>query len=66
MNVKKYLTINLSEYAVKKIIAEHLKNEGYEVEIDDVRLSVGTKIEGYGMGEFETPYFKGAHVSIKQ
>jgi len=63
--VGKYLTINLSEHAVKKIIAEYLIREGYEVTANDVRLSVGSKIEGYGMGECEVVYFNGAHVSIR-
>lgn len=65
MNIKKNITINLSEEEVKQIIAEYLYNEGYKVRADDVTLSVGSRLEGYGMAEHEVHYFKGAYINCK-
>ena len=43
MEIKKNLTINLTEEDVKNIIADHLKKEGYKVSINDVKLLVNKK-----------------------
>lgn len=43
MEIKKNITINLSEEDVKKIIADHLKKEGYKVSVDDVKLLISKK-----------------------
>ena len=66
MEIKKNITINLSEDDVKQIIVDYLKREGYEVVVSDVSLSVGSRIKGYGMGEYSVEYFKGAYVNCKE
>ncbi len=66
MEIKKNITINLSEDDVKQVIADYLKREGYDVTTNDVSLSVGSRIEGYGMGEYSVEYFKGAYVNCKE
>lgn len=65
MNIKKNTTINLSKEDVKEIISEYLSNNGFKVKKDDITFSVGSRIEGYGMGEYEVNYFKGALVNCK-
>lgn len=66
MEIKKNITINLSEDDVKQIIVEYVKREGYEVSIKDVHLSIGSRIEGFGMAERPVYYFKGCNVSCKE
>lgn len=66
MQIKKNITIELSEKDVKEIIADYLNKEGYKIAVDDVNLSVGSRIEGYGMGEYEVNYFKAAYVKCKE
>lgn len=66
MNIKKNITIELSENDVKEIIADYLNREGYGVTVDDVSLSVGSRIEGFGIGEYEVNYFKAAYVKCKE
>ena len=62
MEIKNNITIELTEEDVKEIIAKHLKFEGYNVKSSDVKLSVGSRIEGYGMSEHEVNYFRGCYV----
>ena len=66
MQIKKNITIELSEKDVKEIIADYLNKEGYKITVDDVSLSVGSRIEGYGMGEYEVNYFKAAYIKFKE
>ena len=66
MEIKKNITINLSENDVKEIIADYLKREGYDVTVNDVTLSIGSRCEGYGDAEHEVVYFKGAYVNCKE
>ena len=66
MEIKKNITINLSEDDVKQVIADYLKREGYDVTVNDVSLSVGSRIEGYGTAEHEVNYFKGAYINCKE
>lgn len=66
MEIKKNITIELSENDVKEIIADYLKREGYAVTVNDVSLSAGSRIEGYGIGEHEVNYFKAAYVKCKE
>lgn len=66
MEIKKNITIELSENDVKEIITSYLKNEGYVVTSDNVNLSVGLRIKGFGMGEYEEAYFKAAYVKYKE
>ena len=66
MQIKKNITIEPSEKDVKEIIADYLNKEGYKITVDDVSLSVGSRIEGYGMGEYEVNYFKAAYIKCKE
>ena len=66
MEIKKNITINLSEEDVKKIIADYLKREGYDVTVNDVSLSIGSRCEGYGTAEHKVSYFKGAYINCKE
>jgi hypothetical protein len=66
MEIKRNITIELSETDVKQIIAGYLNKKGYMVEPVDVRLSVGSRLEGYGMAEHPVNYFEGAYVKCKE
>ena len=66
MEIKKNITIELSENDVKEIITEYLKREGYTATVDDVRLSVGSRLEGYGVAEHPVNYFEGAFIKCKE
>ena len=66
MEIKKSITINLSENDVKEIIADYLKREGCDVTVNDITLSIGSRCEGYGTAEHEVNYFKGAYVNCKE
>lgn len=66
MNIKKNITINLSEDDVMEIIAEYCNKNGYKVKPDDVSLSVSRRCVGFGPGEHEEPYFAGAKVTVKE
>ena len=66
MEIKKNITINLSENDVKEIITDYLKREGYDVTVNDVTLSIGSRCEGYGDAEHEVIYFKGAYINCKE
>lgn len=62
MEIKKSITINLSEDDLKKIVADYLQKEGYKVEENDVAFSIGNRCEGFGMAEHKVVYFKGCNV----
>lgn len=66
MVIKKNIRIELSEYDVKEIIVDYLNKEGYTVTTDDVSLSVGSRIDGYGMAEHEVNYFRAAYINCKE
>ena len=66
MNIKKNITVELSEIDVKEIISDYLNKEGYVTTPEDVSLHVGSRIEGYGLGEHEVNYFKCAYVKCKE
>lgn len=66
MEIKKNITIELSENDVKEIITDYLRREGYKVSVNDVNLSVDSRLEGFGMAEHEVNYFKGAYVKCKE
>ena len=65
MDISKKVTITLSENDVKEIVAEYLTHKGYRVDPDNVTLNVGTTTRGYGMGEYETTYFKDCTAVVK-
>ncbi len=65
LHIEKRMTMHLSEEDVKKIVAEYLSRKGYKVLADDVKLSVGTRLEGYGPMEHNVTYFKECSVEIK-
>lgn len=66
MEIKKNITIKLSENDVKEIIADFLKRDGYNVTIDDISLSVGSRCEGFGAAEHYVSCFNGAFVKCKE
>lgn len=66
MEIKKNITINLSEDDLKKIVADYLQKDGYSVKEEDVSFSVGRQIKGYGMQEYEELYFKGCNVKCSE
>lgn len=66
LTIKKTITIELSERDVKEIIADYLNKEGYDVTADDVRLEVGSHLEGYGYGEHEVKCFNAAYIKCKE
>ena len=65
MNIVKNVVINLSADDVRQIIAEHLQKEGYNVIAKDVKFSVGTRLDGYGVTEHEVAYFDGCYINSK-
>lgn len=66
MQIKKNITIELSEKDVKEIISDYLNKEGYKVSVDDINFSVGSRIEGYGLNEMEVKCFKAAYIKCKE
>ena len=51
---------------MKEIIADYLKKEGYSVDAEDVRLTIGSRTVGYFMDEYDEHYFKEASVCCKE
>lgn len=66
MEIKKNITIELSENDVKEIIADYLQREGYKVTVDDVSLLVGLRTEGYGLAGHPVKYFECAYVKCQE
>ena len=66
MQIKKNITIELSEKDVKEIIVDYLNKEGYKITVDDISFFVGSRIEGYGMGEHKVNYFRAAYKKCKE
>lgn len=64
MEIKKNITIELSENSVKEIIVDYLKKEGYQVNVEDVNFSIGTRYEGFGRTEHPVNYFEGAYIKL--
>lgn len=66
MNIKKNITINLSEDDVKEIIAEYCIKNGYKVNAEDVEVSINSRyVYLGGIGHMEH-YFAGAKVNVKE
>lgn len=65
MQIKKKLTISLTESDVKEIIADYVVQQGFKVTKDDVNLVVANEWKGYGMGEYQAPVFKECTVNVK-
>lgn len=66
MNIKKNITINLSEDDVKEIIAEYCNKNGYKVKPEDVELLVDTRYVGFRTELYEEHYSAGAKVIAKE
>ena len=66
MNIKKNITINLSEDDVKEIITEYCIKNGYDVITEDVNLLVCKLSVGYGPMEHNEWSFAGAKVNVKE
>ena len=65
MNIKKKLTISLTESDVKEIVADYIVKQGFKATKDDVKLVVTNEWYGYGMGEYQSPCFKECTVTVK-
>lgn len=65
MNIKKKLTVSLSEAEVKEIVADYVTQQGFKATKADVKLVVTTEWHGYGMGEYQTSVFKECTVEVK-
>ena len=64
--VDKNITINLTPYEFKELIAEKCREQGYKnVKASDVTFDVGTELRGYGMAEHEEVVFRGCHIHSK-
>ena len=63
MKVIKKVTVELGEEELKLIVAEYMKNEGYNVEPQNVSFNLGTRCVGYFMDEHDQAYFKGCTVN---
>lgn len=66
MEVKRSITINLSELELKEIVAQHLSKEGYSVSAEKVSFQVSIGIEGYGPMEHEVSRFHGCRVECEK
>ena len=66
MEIKKNITIHLSEADVKEIVAKYLKENGYPVTDADVSILIDSKWKGYGADEHEEYYFKGIDVNYRE
>jgi len=68
MEINKVTTIKLSEEEVRNIIAEHLKNNGYNVSANNINLVVKKKFSDDWDERFrtETLYFDSCLVSISE
>lgn len=66
LNVIKSITITMGENDVKEIVAEYLRQNGYNVNANDVTLSVGMEWTGYGMDERQVARFKECSVVLKE
>lgn len=64
MEIKRNITINLSESELKEIVAKHLKDEGYNADAENVKFNVSRHLEGFGMGEHEVLNFDGCKVEV--
>ena len=67
MEIKKTITLELSEHDVQEIIAEYLNKQGYSFKASDVSLVIGSKWTIYGAsGETKEYYFEAARVKYKE
>lgn len=68
MEIKRSLTIKLTEEDVKNIITDHLNKNGYKVSADDVKLLVNKKwTEDYDERYMnEVLYFESCIVNIAE
>ena len=63
MKIIKNVTVELSEKDLKQIIAEHMKNEGFDALPENVSFNVGTRLTGCYRDEHEETYLKGCTVN---
>jgi len=66
MEIKKNITIHLSESNVKEIIANYLKEKGYPVTITNVSIKIDSEWKGYGYDEHKEYFFKGIDVNYEE
>lgn len=59
--------ISLSEYDVKKIVADYIKTQkGYSVTANDIKMMVSNECRGYGMNEYYKTVFDGCEVTLNE
>jgi hypothetical protein len=66
MEIKKKITISLSENDVKAIVAEYLTKNGYKVKVEDITLDVGNEWIGYGRDEHQEPRFRECRAVVRE
>lgn len=66
MKIEKNIEIKLSPEDCKKIIANYLTKEGYNVTPENINFDVSTQLEGYGTMEHEVTKFRGCSIRCKE
>lgn len=66
MKIEKNIEIKLTTDDCKKIIADYLTKDGYDVKPENVHFDVSTQLEGYGTMEHEVTKFRGCSVNCKE
>ena len=66
MDIKKNITIELSDLDLKEIIVEYLKQKGHNVCPKDIKFLYGSKLEGFGMNQHSVEHFEGARVTYTE
>lgn len=67
MNIKKNITIHLSEDNLKSLIAEYLKeHENITVNSKDIKFKIGQRCCGFGAGEHIEKVFEGCDVNVME
>ena len=65
MKIVKSITISLSPDDLREIICKALKDEGYNVNKDDIDFNVKEECTGYGPMERYRPVFNGCTIDTK-
>ena len=66
MDIKKNITIELSDLDIKEIIVDYLKQKGHNVCPKDIKFLHGSRLEGVGMTQHTVDYFDGARVTYAE
>lgn len=66
MKIKKNVTMNFTPTALKQIILDYLKKDGYIVKTSDINFHVDTEYRGDDMTGREVIIFKGCSVNCNK